>query len=190
VNNADTIRTILETNGNVTHVFQGHKHEGGYTRINGIHYITFQAMLNCPIAATGTGTANGNNYSLVTIRDTTLFIDGQMRSPDRTAQHKGLAKANWTTALRPDAGHRNTEGWNPLEISGGIVKVRAEGAHTLQVHDLSGRLLTERTGFGVTSYDVTQVVQGVGAQTSGAGHMRVYTVKTQRGVFAKKGVRL
>jgi 3',5'-cyclic AMP phosphodiesterase CpdA len=193
VNNADTIRTILETNGNVTHVFQGHKHEGGYTRINGIHYITFQAMLNCPIAATGTGTANGNNYSLVTIRDTTLFVDGQMRSPDRTAPHLGLAKANWPTALQGVSAARVNVGWNPLEITGSLLKVRAEGAHTLQVHDLSGRLLVERRGSGVTTYDVTpmtQGVQGVGAEAAGAGHMRVYTVRTQRGVYTKKGVDL
>jgi len=183
VNNADTIRTILETNGNVTHVFQGHKHEGGYTRINGIHYITFQAMLNCPIAATGTGTANGNNYSLVTIRDTTMFIDGQMRSPDRTVAHKGLAKAVWATSLKERGGSVNA-GWNPLELTARSVKVRAEGAHVLNAHDAAGRLLSTRTGHGVTLYDLASLSSGV------TGGMVVYTVRTEKGLFRKVGVGL
>jgi hypothetical protein len=182
VENSDTVRKIIETNGNVTHVFQGHRHEGSYTRVNGIHYITFQAMLNCPMAATGTGTANGNNYSLVTIRDTSVIVDGQMRSPDRTMSHIGLAKANWTTAIRPSQADR----WNPLEISENVVKVRAEGRHTLWVHDLSGRLVWTRTGFGTQNYVVTDLV----AEKSGHSGMLVFTVHTEKGAFTKKSVRL
>jgi manganese-dependent ADP-ribose/CDP-alcohol diphosphatase len=187
VNNADTIRTILETNGNVTHVFQGHKHEGGYTRINGIHYVTFQAMLNCPIAATGTGTANGNNYSLVTIRDTTMFIDGQMRSPDRTVAHKGLAKAVWATSLREGKGGVLNAEWNPLELTARSVKVRAEGSHVLNAHDAAGRLLSTRTGHGVTTYDLSALSS---SSTSATRGMVVYTVRTDKGTFVKKGVGL
>jgi alkaline phosphatase len=134
VENSPAIRTILETTGNVTHVFQGHRHEGSYARVNGIHYMTFQAMLNCPTPATGTGTANGNNYSLVTIRDTSVFVDGQVRSPDRTMSHIGLAKANWTTGLREAPLAR----WNPMEVSGSFLKIRSNGPHTLLIHDLSG----------------------------------------------------
>lgn len=196
VKNADTVRKILETNGNVTHVFQGHKHEGGYARINGIHYMTFQAMLNCPAAATGTGTANGNNYSLVTIRDTSLYVDGQMRSPDRVMSHAGLARANWTTSLKHDGGGAagGAASWNPLELSGTSLKIRAGGAHVLRLHDLSGRLVATRRGKGVTTYDLSTLGAshaGAAGKTAGfSGRLLVFTVTTETGVFSKKAVGL
>jgi manganese-dependent ADP-ribose/CDP-alcohol diphosphatase len=178
VRNADSVRKILETHGNVTHVFQGHRHEGAYARINGIHYITFQAMLNCPMAATGTGTANGNNYSLVTIRDTSVIIDGQVRSPDRVASHKGLAKAVWgPTVVKEGLSKR----WNPMEMSEGRLRIRAEGAHTLFVRDLSGRLLLTRTGFGVATYSMEDL--------AARGAMLVFTVRTPLGTFSRKAIR-
>lgn len=185
VENSDTVRKILETNGNVTHVFQGHRHEGSYTRVNGIHYMTFQAMLNCPIGATGAttgGTGNGNNYSLVTIRDTSVIVDGQIRSPDRTMPHIGLAKANWTTAIRPAKADR----WNPIEISENFLKVRADGPHTLRVRDLSGRLILTRSGFGETIYALADLA----GNRQGRGGMLVFTVRTEKGTFMKKSVRL
>jgi hypothetical protein len=187
VENSDTVRKIIETNGNVTHVFQGHRHEGSYTRVNGIHYITFQAMLNCPIAATGTGTANGNNYSLVTIRDTSVIVDGQMRSPDRTMSHTGLSKAVWPTAIQAARSNQ----WNPIEVTETAVLVRAEGPHSMLVHDLSGRLLATRTGFGVQSYafaDLSGTDAGAGAR-SGA-RMLVISVHTAKGSYTMKAVRL
>jgi manganese-dependent ADP-ribose/CDP-alcohol diphosphatase len=180
--NADTVRKILETNGNVTHVFQGHRHEGGYARLNGIHYITFQAMLNCPAAATGTGSANGNNYSLVTIRDTSITVDGQVRSPDRIMSHTGLSKANWTTAIREGEG--GGVRWNPLELSGTSLAIRADGAHSIRVHDLSGRLVRARAGTGPSTYALREL--GVG--DVGEGVMHVVTVRTERGTFTKKVV--
>jgi 3',5'-cyclic AMP phosphodiesterase CpdA len=181
VENSAAIRTILETNGNVTHVFQGHRHEGSYARVNGIHYVTFQAMLNCPTSATGTGTANGNNYSLVTIRDTSVIVDGQVRSPDRTMSHTGLAKANWTTGLREAPLAR----WNPIELSRGVLKVRNNGAHAVWVHDLAGRLVGYRRGSGVQSYALKDLGPGVSQ-----GTLYVYTVRTEKGTFTKKSVGL
>jgi UDP-2,3-diacylglucosamine pyrophosphatase LpxH len=181
VENSPAIRTILETNGNVTHVFQGHRHEGSYARVNGIHYMTFQAMLNCPTPATGTGTANGNNYSLVTIRDTSVIVDGQVRSPDRTMSHTGLAKANWVTGLR-DA---PVAPWNPLLLSGHTLTIRDNGAHTILVQDLSGRVLYMRKGHGAKTYDLSDL-----KTYSGHGAVRVFTVRTEKGTFSLKSVRL
>jgi predicted MPP superfamily phosphohydrolase len=180
VENSDTVRKILETNGNVTHVFQGHRHEGSYARVNGIHYITFQAMLNCPSSASGTGTANGNNYSLVTIRDTSVIVDGQQRSPDRTMSHTGLAKANWATAIREGTG---ADRWNPLELSGTSLKVRSGGAHSIRVHDLSGRLVGALAGEGPATYTLRELGAGEGADA-----MHVITVRTERGTFRVKSI--
>jgi len=45
VKNAPEIRRILEDNGNVIAVFQGHDHRGGYSEINGIHYVTLRAAV-------------------------------------------------------------------------------------------------------------------------------------------------
>lgn len=181
VENSDSVRKILETNGNVTHVFQGHRHEGAYARVNGIHYMTFQAMLNCPIAATGSGTANGNNYSLVTLRDTSVIVDGQARSPDRTMPHAGLAEADWVAGLRSAP----VPAWNPLEISGGRIKVRDEGAHALQVHDLSGRLVASRSGHGVKEYALGDLVA-----RRARGEVLVFGVRTAKGTFTRKAVAL
>jgi len=45
VKNAPEIRRILEDMGNVVVVFQGHDHKGGYSEINGIHYVTLRAAV-------------------------------------------------------------------------------------------------------------------------------------------------
>lgn len=39
------VRAVLEAAGNVVAVFQGHDHSGGYSRIEGIHYVTFSALI-------------------------------------------------------------------------------------------------------------------------------------------------
>lgn len=179
VENSPAIRNILETHGNVTHVFQGHRHEGAYARVNGIHYITFQAMLNCPIAASGA--SNGNNYSLVTIRDTTLYVDGQVRSPDRAAPHTGLARAVWPTAIQAARSNR----WNPIALSETALEIRAAGPHAILVHDLSGRLVHSRTGSGVMTYALSDL-----GAAPGAGNVYVFTVRTEKGAFTRKSIRL
>jgi len=67
--NAPSVRNILENNGNVQAVFQGHRHSGSYTFINGIHYKGFQAVVE-----------NGyptNAYAIVSIIDDgTIVING------------------------------------------------------------------------------------------------------------------
>jgi alkaline phosphatase len=58
-NNAD-VRKVLEANGRVLAVFQGHSHRNDLKEINGIHYCTLVAMIE------GSGAEN-NGYSLMEI---------------------------------------------------------------------------------------------------------------------------
>ena len=44
--NARSVREILEHSGRVRAVFQGHDHEGGYSKITGIHYCTLKAVID------------------------------------------------------------------------------------------------------------------------------------------------
>ncbi|MCG8581257.1 MAG: metallophosphoesterase [Bacteroidales bacterium] len=60
VNNSKQVRQLLEESQKVHAVFQGHRHEGGYQLINGIHYITQKAMVDY------SGPEN-NSYSIVSI---------------------------------------------------------------------------------------------------------------------------
>ncbi len=48
VNNAAEIRKVLEESGKTLAVLQGHHHEGGYSRIQGIHYYTLRGMVEGP----------------------------------------------------------------------------------------------------------------------------------------------
>jgi alkaline phosphatase len=45
INNAE-VKDVLQASGVVVAVFQGHEHENRYTLIEGIHYVTFQAMVD------------------------------------------------------------------------------------------------------------------------------------------------
>ena len=45
VKNAAEVRAVLEKAGNVIAVFQGHRHEGGFSVINGVSYFTFRALV-------------------------------------------------------------------------------------------------------------------------------------------------
>jgi len=45
VKNAAEVRRVLEDSGKVLAVFQGHHHEGAYSRIEGIHYYTLKAVV-------------------------------------------------------------------------------------------------------------------------------------------------
>ena len=62
VKNAPQIRRILESAGNVTAVFQGHMHTGGYVKIGGIHYCTLAAMVE------GAG-LDSNAYAVAQVDD-------------------------------------------------------------------------------------------------------------------------
>jgi predicted phosphodiesterase len=61
VKNAAEVRQILEQSGKVLAVFQGHRHDGGYSRIEGIHYYTLKAVVEGP------GPEN-NSYAIVKVR--------------------------------------------------------------------------------------------------------------------------
>lgn len=69
VKNAPEVRRILESAGNVLAVFQGHAHEGSYTKINGIHYCTLRAMV------VGPGLEN-NAYAIVTLDGERITFEG------------------------------------------------------------------------------------------------------------------
>lgn len=74
VKNADEVRAILSNSGQVMAVFQGHQHQGGYEEIDGIHYVTFQAVVE------GSGRSE-NAYSIAEIRpDGTISITGYRRA--------------------------------------------------------------------------------------------------------------
>jgi hypothetical protein len=45
VKNAADVRRVLEVSGKVLAVFQGHRHEGMFTRINGLPYYTLKGMI-------------------------------------------------------------------------------------------------------------------------------------------------
>jgi predicted phosphodiesterase len=61
VKNAAEVRRILQESGKVLAVFQGHHHEGSYSRIEGIHYYTLKGMIE------GQGAAN-NSYAIVELK--------------------------------------------------------------------------------------------------------------------------
>jgi len=82
VKNAADVRQVLEESGSVPAVFQGHRHEGGYSRIRGIHYYTLKAMVEGP------GPEN-NSYAVVENRaEVGITITGY-----RNAAGKHLAAA-------------------------------------------------------------------------------------------------
>lgn len=74
VNNALEVRRVLEASKKVHAVFQGHRHEGDYKLINGIHYITQKAMVDY------SGPAN-NSYSIVNISNSGVIqVEGYRRA--------------------------------------------------------------------------------------------------------------
>jgi len=58
VRNAAAVRGLFERSGKVLAVFQGHRHEGAFTRIKGVPYYTLKAMIE------GSGPEN-SSYALV-----------------------------------------------------------------------------------------------------------------------------
>lgn len=85
VKNAFQVRRVLETYGNVMAVFQGHKHEGDYNEINGIHYITQKALVD------GSGAEN-NSYSIVTFNGNgDIVIEGYRRAKSDVLQPESVS---------------------------------------------------------------------------------------------------
>ena len=69
VKNAPEVRRILESAENVSAVFQGHDHSGGFHQVNGIPYFTLRA------AVEGSGLEN-NAFALVTINKGKIEVRG------------------------------------------------------------------------------------------------------------------
>lgn len=77
VDNAKEVRSILQASGKVLAVFQGHKHAGNYSIIEGIHYYTLKAMVD------GSGPEN-NSYATVEVRnDNCIIVTGYRRAENR-----------------------------------------------------------------------------------------------------------
>ena len=74
VKNAAEVRQVLIQSGRVMAVFQGHHHDGGYSRIEGIHYYTLKAVVEGP------GPEN-NSYAVVEVRsDMSIIITGYRKA--------------------------------------------------------------------------------------------------------------
>ena len=77
VKNAPEVRQILQESGRVLAVFQGHHHEGAYSRIEGIHYYTLKALVE------GDG-RDSNAYAIVEMqRDGNLIVTGYHKAVSR-----------------------------------------------------------------------------------------------------------
>ena len=75
--NATAVRALLEQSKKVLAVFQGHRHEGGYSHINGIHYYTLKAVIE------GSGAEN-SAYAIVEADDRfNLTVTGYRRADSR-----------------------------------------------------------------------------------------------------------
>lgn len=77
VNNARQVRTILENNGKVKCVFQGHYHEGNYSEINGIHYYTLRSLIEGQ-------KPEGNSYAIVKATSNKIEIRGFRKTESMT----------------------------------------------------------------------------------------------------------
>ncbi len=73
IKNAEDVRGVLEESQTVQAVFQGHHHEGQYTKINGVHYYTLKAMVE------GSGAAN-NSYAIVEAKPDGLIVTGYRKA--------------------------------------------------------------------------------------------------------------
>jgi 3',5'-cyclic AMP phosphodiesterase CpdA len=67
------VLAILRAHRSVVAYFSGHAHEGGYVRDGGIHYLTFQGMVEGPQPA----------YALVEVLPDALRVTGFGREPSR-----------------------------------------------------------------------------------------------------------
>jgi alkaline phosphatase len=77
VKNAAAVRAILEKHRNVTAVFHGHEHSGGYEKINGIHYYTLKGMIE--------GSFPGSNcFAIVTLSADSIVIRGYGKAVSMT----------------------------------------------------------------------------------------------------------
>jgi predicted phosphodiesterase len=88
VKNAREVRSILESSGKVAAVFQGHKHKGMYSQIEGIHYYALKALVE------GSGDEN-NAYAIVEILpDGIIAITGYRKAESRRMAPGSLGPAS------------------------------------------------------------------------------------------------
>lgn len=86
VKNAAEVRAVLEASGKVVGVLQGHRHEGGFSTINGIPYFTFRGLIE------GAG-PNNNAFGIVEVLpDLGVRITGYQRAESK-AFRAGTADA-------------------------------------------------------------------------------------------------
>lgn len=82
VKNAAAVRAVLAGSSRVRVVFQGHRHEGAFSEINGIAYVTLKA------AGEGSGLAN-NGFALVEAGlDGSLAVKGYGKIESRTIDRR------------------------------------------------------------------------------------------------------
>jgi 3',5'-cyclic AMP phosphodiesterase CpdA len=75
--NAADVRQVLEQSGKVLAVFQGHRHDGGYSLIEGIHYYTLKAVVEGPAP-------ENNSYAVVEVRpDMNINVTGYRKAVDK-----------------------------------------------------------------------------------------------------------
>jgi 3',5'-cyclic AMP phosphodiesterase CpdA len=73
VRNAAMVRDLFDRSGKVKCVFQGHYHEGRYSRIKGIHYYTLRCLVDGDMPS-------GNSFAIVTAGATSIAIRGFHRA--------------------------------------------------------------------------------------------------------------
>jgi hypothetical protein len=78
VKNASAVRETLERHGKVLAVFQGHRHEGGYSAINGIHYYTLKGVIE------GSGVENSAFAVVEADASFNLTVTGYRKADSRT----------------------------------------------------------------------------------------------------------
>lgn len=81
VRNYEDIQRVLESQKNVVAVFQGHVHQENYVNVSGIHYFTQLAMVD------HSGPEN-NSFSIVSISEEEIQIDGYRRVSDQSYKHQ------------------------------------------------------------------------------------------------------
>jgi manganese-dependent ADP-ribose/CDP-alcohol diphosphatase len=77
--NDGEVVALLEKHPAVKAFFCGHKHEGDYAVQNGIHYLTFQGMVETP---------DQNAFAVVTLGKDKIRVKGFGREPSRTLELK------------------------------------------------------------------------------------------------------
>lgn len=84
VNNADEVVALLERHNQVLAVMQGHHHPGHYSYRRGIHYLTFNGMIE-------KAAPEHNSYAIVEVKpDGEIIINGFKDCPDRELAPKNL----------------------------------------------------------------------------------------------------